>query len=246
MNAILVRIGIDHSFGGWNAPVDPTTGRFVYVPIPEATKTAFHPDCRRGYNEIFKPLRRFCGDFNLTYGVDLKLPATICDASMHLDPDFEHLTYGDDGARRGARIKALARGDLLVFYAGLRPAAECEHKLIYALVGLYVVDEVVSVPDVPRNRWHENAHTRKTDHWKHDIVVRAQRGCSGRLERCLSIGHYRDRAYRVRPNILDAWGGLSVEDGYIQRSAVPPSFLDAGRFYRWFQDQNVPLLERNN
>jgi hypothetical protein len=32
---ILVRVGIDQAFGGWNAPVDPVTHEFVYVPIPD-------------------------------------------------------------------------------------------------------------------------------------------------------------------------------------------------------------------
>jgi hypothetical protein len=35
MKGVLVRIGIDSTCGGWNAPLDPRTGRFAYVPIPE-------------------------------------------------------------------------------------------------------------------------------------------------------------------------------------------------------------------
>ncbi len=34
MKALLVRIGVDQAFGGWNAPVNPDTGEFLYVPIP--------------------------------------------------------------------------------------------------------------------------------------------------------------------------------------------------------------------
>ena len=41
MNALLVRIGVDQAYGGWNAPVD-AEGRFVYVPIPEKLRTPFH------------------------------------------------------------------------------------------------------------------------------------------------------------------------------------------------------------
>ena len=59
---------------------------------------------------------------------------------MHLDPDFEWLTYGDNGDKRGAGIKHLSEGDLLVFYAGLKPV-RASGKLIYGLVGLYVVDK---------------------------------------------------------------------------------------------------------
>jgi hypothetical protein len=62
---------------------------------------------------------------------------------------------------------------------------------------------------------------------------------SGRFDRCIPIGEWRDNAYRVRPDIEDAWGGLTVKNGYIQRSAVPPEFLDAARFHEWFQQQGV-------
>ena len=51
------------------------------------------------------------------------------------------------------------------------------------------------------------------------------------------IGEMRDKAYRVTPSLLSAWGGLSVNDGYIQRSARPPRFLDAGKFANWFEAQ---------
>jgi len=69
---------------------------------------------------------------------------------------------------------------------------------------------------------------------------------SGRLERCIPIGDYRERAYRVRPTLLTAWGGLSVNNGYLQRSARLPEFSQADRFYDWFLAQKVALLPRNN
>jgi hypothetical protein len=46
MNALLVRIGIDQAYGGWNVPVE-ADGRFVYVPIPEQLGTSFHPGHER-------------------------------------------------------------------------------------------------------------------------------------------------------------------------------------------------------
>ena len=111
----------------------------------------------------------------------------------------------------------MTEGDLLVvFYSGLRPICPMKDRLIYALVGLYVVRDVVPAPNVPGNLRHENAHTRKKKIGKHDIVVRAKPGVSGRLERCIPIGEWRDRAYRVRKDLLKAWGGLTVRDGYIQ------------------------------
>ena len=245
MKAYLVRIGIDQAFGGWNAPVDPTTGEFVFIPIPDSADS-FHDGCCRRYSEFVPALQAFRAAHALGPHADVKFKDELLAQPVHLDPDFEHLTYGDDGSRRGAGIAELEEDDLLAFYGGLKPTSKCGHRLIYALVGLYVVHEVVGVPNIPASRWNKNAHTRKTKHWPHDIVVRAKRGVSGRLERCIPIGEFRDKAYRVSDDILKEWGDLSVKDGFIQRSAVPPSFLEPERFYEWFKRQQIPLLERNN
>ncbi len=245
MTGYLVRIGADQAFGGWNAPVDPITGEFVYVPIPE-NAVHFHPGCRRMFDELVPALQTFCDCRRLNVNRDLRIGQHSIDQPMHLDPDFVHLSYGDNGAKRGAGIAGLADGDLIVFYAGLRPVSECNQRLLYSLVGLYVVEEVVRVSNILPNRWHENAHTRKLRHCPTDIVVRAKRGISGRLERSISVGEWRDGAYRVRNDVLRAWGGLSVKNGFIQRSAVPPRFQAAEQFYEWFRKQRIPLVERNN
>jgi hypothetical protein len=156
------------------------------------------------------------------------------------------LTYGDVGDRRGAYLGEMTQGDVVVFYAGLRSIDPNATQLIYAIVGLFVVDEVVAAADVPPERFDENAHTRKRKRGNSDIVVRAIPGQSGRLSRCLPIGEYRNKAYRVRSALLRKWGGLSVNDGYIQRSAVPPRFLRPEKFVRWLDTQDFELLEQNN
>jgi hypothetical protein len=242
MKAILVRIGVDRAYGAWNAPVDPATGQFVYVPIPDGTRNECTPTNIHRFDEIIAPLLVFaeeCGKGNLC------LPESLRDRNMHLDPDFSSLTYGDNGARRGARIARLGPGDLLVFYAGLRPIID-QKELVYALVGLFVVEEVVRAIDVSAERLHENAHTRWKAISEDDVVVRGRHGQSGRFDRCIAIGEWRDRAYRVRRDVEKEWGGLTVKNGYIQRSVVPPVFLDASRFYDWFQRQGRMLLKRNN
>ncbi len=245
MKALLVRIGVDQAYGGWNAPVD-ADGHFVYVPIPEKRGTSFHPGLDRRYGEILPALHHFCGEHDCDLFDDLRFPHGLLESSMHLDPDFECLTYGDEGGRRGAGMVSMSDGDLLVFYGGLRPIHRCEHRLIYALLGMYVVREVVSVKSVAPQRWFENAHVRKTKLGETDIVVRAKPELSGRFNRCVSIGEWRNRSYRVRQDILDAWGGLSVKDGFIQRSAVPPALNDPGRFLDWLKKQHIQLVARNN
>ena len=176
MKAVLVRIGVDSAFGHWNAPADPETGRFVYVPIPEGRMVRFRPHCERRYDEVIPALEAFAASHGRDLHRDLKWPSDLSKRAMHLDPDFEELTYGDDGDRRGSEIRKLTEGDLLVFYAGLRSIRLEDRQLIYALVGMFVVDEVVAAKDVPARRRHENAHTRKLKFSESDIVVRAKPG----------------------------------------------------------------------
>ena len=134
MKAILVRIGIDHAYGAWNAPVHPVTGRFVYVPIPDGSKKTYSAGNAHGFDEIAAPLTKFA---ELYVARDLDYPVALRQRYMHLDPDFDHLTYGDNGTRRGARIATLGPNDLVVFYAGLRSILD-PNELVYGLIGLFV------------------------------------------------------------------------------------------------------------
>lgn len=243
MRAYLVRVGIDQAFGDWNAPVDPRTNEFVYVPIPEGSS-----QLRRlatPYELVRPALARFAEARRDAPLRAVELPAELARANMHLDPDFAALTYGDT-ERRGRVLADLGPGDVVAFYAGLRPVTTFAHALVYALIGLYRVDEVVRLGTVPQTRWHENAHTRRSDHRATDVIVRADPRASGRLRRCVPIGEFRDRAYRVEEHVLDAWGGLSCRDGYLQRSAVPPRLLEPARFLAWFEQRRPELVSANN
>ena len=242
MNAILVRVGIDQKYGRWNAPMDPKTRRFVFVPIWDSESKVYLPNHARSYDEILQPL----ADFASAHGApDLRLPPSLLQRKMHLDPDFSHLTYGDKFTRRGKGIAQLNPGDMLVFYSGLR-SIKPPAQLVYALIGLFVVEKILRACDIPAAYSHQNAHTRWTPVSGEDVVVRAARGRSGRFDRCIPIGEWRDGAYRVRSDIEEAWGGLGVKNGFIQRSVVPPTLKSATTFARWFRQQSVKLLERNN
>jgi len=233
MKGLLVRVGVDQAYGHWNGPVDPATGQFVYVSIPEE-RSSVRQNLARQYGE-FVPALQVMG---------WQLPDRLHGQYTHLDPDFSELTYGDSWPR-SKPIVDMKRGDLLAFYAGLAPTGPTQDNLVYAIVGFYVVDEVVRVKDVPATRWHENAHTRRQG-GEDDVIVRAQPRVSGRLSRCVPIGEFRDRAYRVRRDLLKEWGGLGVTDGYIQRSGALPSFTDPERFYAWLKRQKPELVRRNN
>jgi len=128
-----------------------------------------------------------------------------------------------------------------VFYASLRPVHHCAHKLVCALVGMYVVQEVVSAATMAPARWHENAHVRKMEPGKSDIVVRAKPHVSGRFDRCIPIGQWHSRAYRVRQDLLKAWRGLSVKDGFIQLSGTPLWLSNPELFLSWLKRQAVQV-----
>jgi len=216
VNGLLVRVGADLSAGGgsWNGPVDSETGDFVYVAIPE--NRALHAGMEKPYSALEPSLARF----------GVSLPAHLRLRHMHLDPDFAHLTYGDQGERAKQLTANLQRGDVIVFYAGLKDSRGAM-QLVYAIIGVFLVDELVRASDIPVTDRDVNAHSRRIlEPGATDLIVRGRPRVSGRLDRCLPIGEYRDRAYRMRLDLLEAWGGLSVKDGYLQRSARLPRFLD--------------------
>lgn len=252
MRAILIRVGADGSNGGgnWRAPVEPDTGWFVYVPIPESA-ALFHPGCERRFDEAADPLR----DFLAEHGATARYWRTRVDSKrgqpMHLDPDYEHLTYGDRGDARGRDLRGFERDDLMVFYSAFKPIRPAD-ELVYAVVGVFIVDEIVFAPSVEDARRHENAHTRVADRAPRDIVVRAQTGVSGRCERCIPIGEKRDTSnYYLRPEVEEAWGGFVKANGmpwkspWLNRSASLPLLGNPVGFEKWWARQNMPLVRRN-
>jgi hypothetical protein len=239
MKAYLVRVGIDltPASGNWVAPVDPVTYRFAYVPILENETNGKKP-VRIGYGTSYSEFRGVCDSLGRA------LPRGLLKRHSHLDPDFAYLTYGDERFR-GKPLLELHSGDILAFYASLQPVeSSIGGKLVYALIGLFIVDRVILAQEIPEEDWHRNAHTRREpDHT--DIVAFGKEGLSGKLDRCIPIGRWRDGAYRVTPELLDEWGGLSVKNGWIQRSAVLPQFRDPQKFYDWFKKQKVRLVHKN-
>ncbi|MGD0088888.1 MAG: hypothetical protein ABSE73_03115 [Planctomycetota bacterium] len=242
MKGLLVRVAADQSEGGgeWNGPIKKETGEFVYVPIPE--------DCctKPGLEKPFTLVQPFLTAFGRP------LPRWLEEQCMHLDPDFFHLTYGDGGSRAKQIRGKLAAGDILVFYSALCNP-ENPRPLVYAIIGLYVIESTKCASEVCKERADENAHTRRMNPRDGDIVVYARHNVSGRLERCMLIGEYRINAgenrkgtYRVTKELLRAWGDIDVKDGYLKRSGRLQQFCDAERFYRWFKDQKPSLVDRNN
>ncbi len=232
MKGLLIRVGIDQTYGKWNAPVDPNTNEFVFFPIP----TSASQNLGTTYKKHLDELACFCQKRNFDSSV-LNFPLTS-ESNTHCDPDFDYMTYGDVDSARSAPTKELSSGDFIAFYASLKPITPVEqHKLLYAIVGLFIIDEIVNAGDVTTARLQENAHTRGLEITKTDVIVRAKRGEYGLLKHCIPIGEYRNGAYRVTEALLETWGGLSVNDGWIQRSAVPPRFENPQKFFDWFKQE---------
>ena len=236
MNALLIRVAADLGVGGgsWNGPVDSQTGKFAYVAIPE--NSPVRPGLEKPYSALEATLDEF----------GVSLPAHLRLQNMHLDPDFGNLTYGDAGERAKQIRQSLGPGDLAVFYGGLRDIHGAD-ELVYAIIGVFEVDFLMPAAEVVPTEWDINAHSRRLlEPGATDVIVRGRPGSSGRFESCLSIGEYRERAYRTRRTILEEWGGLSVKNGYLQRSARLPRFLDPPRFRRWLERQRPNLIQANN
>ncbi len=236
MKGLLIRVGIDKSYGGWNAPVDTDAGRFLYAPIPELSHKQY-----TGLSTTYRPV----SETLKSEWPGVSLPEPLLDQPTHLDPDFEYLTYGDNGHKRGKSLAGLQTGDFVAFYSGMRPLTPARPELFYGLIGFFRVGEVVEARSVESSRRHENAHTRRSPVSKDDVIIRGAPGLSGRFSKAIRIGGYREKAYRVFPDLLDLWGGLSCKDGFIQRSAVPPSFSNPEMFLNWLSTQSLTFLRRN-
>lgn len=234
MKGILLRVGCDSTKAGgfWNAPVDPDSWIYVYVPIPEEAKYRHISKCPT-YRAFKKSVERF----------NVQLPKNLQAARVHLDPDFESLTFGEPFdhrkkilSSRGQIINQLKKGDFIAFYASFRPTKPIKHKLAYCLFGILYIGRKSFVNQLNNSDKTNCAHGRRIGAEK-DLVVWGVKGKSGRFEQAILIGEYRDKAYRVSSDILKKWGGLKVKNGYIQRSARPPFFKCPKQFLAWLKER---------
>ena len=243
MKGLLVRVGIDSTpeYGAWNAPVN-TDNRFVFVPIKDHEYNVsglYIEGGNRQYEEVIPELDKFARECGHVDKECFELPARLHKEPMHLDPDFLKLTYGDKN-KRGKKLLKFGEDDFIAFYSSLRQVSG--GTLTYALIGLFVLAASPRLAcEVPASERRWNAHTRWNSVESDDIVVYGKPGQSGLFERCIPIGEFRDNAYRVTKKLLGDWGELSVENGWIQRSANPPKFEDPRKFRSWLDDQKMPI-----
>jgi hypothetical protein len=250
MTGILLRVGCDatEDGGGWNAPVDPITWDYAYVPIPDDEIKYKHICECPTYDGFEMSVQRF----------NRHLPRNLShESKVHLDPDFRYLTFGEpfNKARgylssRGQIIDQLKEGagDFIAFYASFRPTQPhlYLHRLAYCLFGILFIERKTLVSELEYEERIKSAHGRR-EGAERDLVVRGKKANSGRFPKAIVIGEYRDKAYRVTKDLLNLWGGLKVKNGYIQRSARPPFFERPDKFLAWLnaQPQSKPLIWEN-
>jgi Nucleotide modification associated domain 3 len=240
---LLIRVGIDSTSGGWNAPC-LDKGPFCYVPMGSSKHLT------RNYDPKYAAFRDFVGHLHRPYGDDLpcrcawpeRLPR-----EGHLDPDFRQCTYGDGGTRAKRIWDVLRDADdpFIVFYAGMRSVDSGD--LVYSIIGFYSVHRILRTRQVAKRDWHRNFHTQTSlRRDSNDVVVLASKKDSGRLYHHISIGGLRGRHYRVYRSLLREWRGLDVKNGYIHRSGFLPRFEDPRRSLRWFRCQKPQLIHADN
>ena len=184
---LLLRVGIDSGCGGTLGPIFPD-GTFEYVPIPESL-------------EYVSPRSLYFRDLQARHGGKLAqyVPPRYREAAAHYDPEFETFTYGDPGRNKRSQLLRLDDGDLLLFYAGLRPVGSLAASRLY-MIGYFTVASVESIdaknPWPPADLPHllNNAHLRRIcpDHGL--VVVCGHAWASRLLDRAIAISDETQRA----------------------------------------------------
>lgn len=238
MRVVLLRIGVDSGSGGIQGPLF-RDGSFELIPIPDKFRKR-GVDPRTYGNCIGKH-----GRFLLEYFPD-HLREKMRKQPMHVDPEFDTFTYGDPTfPKRG--LRKLAKGDLLVFYAGLEGWGKFKHAAALYIVGYF---EVETAGFARKFRIHElrirfanNFHVRHRKVFKKQkrrlVLVKGSRG-SRLLKTAVlisSVGRDKNRRpLKVLSPVMRRIFGDFQGRVSIQRSPprwVEPAFVErAARFVR--------------
>lgn len=217
MKAYLLRVGIDLGYGALGPIFGDNT--FEYIPIPEQTPS----NESRTYSTIRSRHSGVLSDY---------LPRKLHLSPPHFDPEFTSNTYGDP-SRKAKQLRKLQTGDLLVFYAGLRPWEHYREleKGLY-LIGFLCVEHIFDFQAVPcqeremhRILLKENAHMKQTHpNWDNLVIVQGSEE-SRLLDRAILISKdgVDRRGYRhsIASEQFECLIGVK---GSLQRS-LPPRWI---------------------
>ncbi|MGH8273792.1 MAG: hypothetical protein ACRES9_06000 [Gammaproteobacteria bacterium] len=179
-NILLLRVGIDSGCGGTLAPIFPD-GTFEYIPIPEnpkyvSSRSVYFRDLPARHSE---PLTQY-------------VPRKFRDEAAHLDPEFDTFTYGDPGRLKRSQLLRLVNGDMLVFYAGLRPPGARKGSSLY-VIGYFDIASVKQIeptlPWPPQNMpdLAKNAHLRRNRPDQGLVVVSGHAERSRLFDKAIAI-----------------------------------------------------------
>ena len=181
VHVVLLRVGIDTGSGGMLGPIFANSS-FEFIPIDadrdRLGRTYANTEGRHGRKLIeYFPNR---------------LKERMKDSLLHFDPEFDTCTYGDPTSPKQS-LRDLRRGDLLVFYAGLKGWGDCETPAGLYIVGYFVVERAGAYNDLIRagtlkpfaKNWHIlNEHEKE----RFDKLVLVKGGKGSRLlERAVKI-----------------------------------------------------------
>jgi Nucleotide modification associated domain 3 len=222
MKALLLRVGIDKGSGGTYGPIF-NDGSFEFVPIPETYRSCTAATYGERIGRTGKPLSTY-------------VPPALRHVPMHDDPEFETRTYGDPSAKRRYLLQ-LAEGDLLVFYAGLKPFDHdnAEYPEALYFVGYFTIDQVIdfnwlsaSERSANRQRYPYNAHIKRGYAFENLVIVVGGND-SRLLNRAVLISEKKpDKSARPTFALSSEMEELLGISGFIQRS-IPPRFVTQER-----------------
>jgi len=177
---MFLRVGIDLGCGGALGPIYPD-GSFEYVPIPDNLE-----------NESSRSL--YYKDLKARSGGTLEkfVPKRFQSHPVHYDPEFGTYTYGDPTKNKKRQLLRLNSGDVLVFYAGLRPWGQKRSGRIYIIgyLGIESVAEILpSTPWPPPKYRHlfANAHLRRAKPDEGLVIVQGKHEKSRLLNKAFLI-----------------------------------------------------------
>src|SRR3989338_1352744 len=204
MKAMLLRVGIDKGTDGTLAPIFED-GSFEFIPISESVENS-------GESRTYGNTKVRSGKLLSEY-----VPKSICNYTMHFDPEFDTFTYGDPTLKRIFLLK-LRKGDLLVFYAGLAPYKNNVYQIALYIIGYFLVDKVIDFNILSKEEIKEyfkvysnNAHVKRGDDTEDLVIVVGNQNHSRLLKKAILISKTmpdkKDRPYQAVSNDMEktAW-----------------------------------------
>lgn len=215
---MLLRVGIDKGTDGTLAPIFQD-GSFEYIPISEGDSQS--KEDRTYKNTIGRTGKRLS-----TY-----LPKGIENRTMHFDPEFETFTYGDPTSKRNYLLK-LREDDMLVFYVGLSPFQNDNHKIGLYIIGYFTIKKVLDFNQLEPKEIEEcyqlypnNAHLKRSYDTEDLVMVVGDKIRSRLLDKAILISQpkydKRGATYQAVSSTMEELLGIS---GSIQRS-IPPRVI---------------------